>query len=135
MSRLLALAVVAALLMACQREAARESSIADAPGAVGLHSHPVPRGGRIDMAIGTVRGIDPNTGTMTLTVPQGPGAERKRSGRPLTLKADAAQRGQVRVGEIVEVHYRPGAPYPRVLRIDPHAHGSAKGLPSGFRGR
>lgn len=120
-----ALVVLAvASLSGCER--GRDTPVPAADGKR-LHGHPM-AGVVIRTAIGRVREIDADAGTLTVVLAKGRAREHAGRGAVQILDATAAQLGRVRVGDVVEYKWRAAQPRARLLAIDAHGHG-AEALP------
>lgn len=124
-----ALVVLAvASLGGCER--GRDTPAPKADG-TGLHGHPM-ADVAIRTAIGRVREIDADAGTLTVVLAKGRAREHAGRGAVQTLDATAAQLGRVRIGDVVEFKWRAAEPRARLLAIDAHGHGEeALPRPSG----
>lgn len=120
--RLAVLAVAVGSLGGCDRS---NGAAARTGGGDGLHAHPATEA-TVRTAVGQVRGIDAEAGTITVVLSEGRTRERSSRGSTQTLYATSAQQASVRVGEVVEFRSRAGKPHARLLTIDAHGHGRAR---------
>jgi hypothetical protein len=122
MNRLATLVLVMGSLGACDDGRGPAAVVDDSA----LHAHPASES-PVRTAVGQIRSIDANAGTLTLVLAQGRSRENTGRGPTLTLRATPAQLAAVKVDDVVEFKSRASQPYATLITVESHAHSDGGG--------